>query len=118
MTHTTQTLIAISTATRKADGWYDRTASALARFNTEALRDAAIAGVAGLSTSERSKFAATVSSFELDGISTMRRERAIELLCSWCHAMRMREWSASFERSLAAARAEFPAAIESLGAAL
>lgn len=118
MMHTTSTLLAISTATLAADGWYDATVRGLARFATEALRDAAVEALAGMTTSERERFASSATSYEVTNSDRMRRERAIEILCSWAHVMRMRAFSERMERARVAARAEFPAAIEALGAAL
>lgn len=118
MQHTTQTLVNISNAVRTADGWYDATVRAVARFSTEALRDAAIAGVASMHTSERTRFASSVTSYEIGAIDRMSRERACELLCSWAHVVRMRDFAQQMDRARAAATAEFPSAYEALGAAL
>lgn len=115
MMHTTKTLLAIDTAIRTAGGDFYATRRATARFCTEALVDAAEQALSALTLDETRKFASTVTSrkpFRPD------RDWAIEALCSYMHAMRLREWGAAFERSCAAARAEFPAAYEALGAAL
>lgn len=115
MTNTnTTTLLAISTAVRTADGWYDATVRTCGRFCTEALVDTAELALAGLTSAEIAKFASSVS----DQWARKDRDWAIQTLCAWCHAMRLREWGAAFERSCAAARAELPAAIELLGACL
>jgi hypothetical protein len=113
MTNTTQTLVNISTAVRKGDGWERATTSLLGRFCTEALVDAAQAALSSLTTSERERFASSFS-----GWVTWTRDAAVRALCAWAHAMRLREWGAAFEASIAAAKAELPAALEALGAVL
>lgn len=114
MTHTTQTLIAIDTALRAANGDFRATERALARFCTEALVDCAEQALASLTQAETAKFAITVS----DRFARHDREWSISALCSYVHAERLRAWGEAFEASCAAARAEFPSAYEAIGAAL
>jgi hypothetical protein len=114
MMHTTNTALAIDSAIRTADGWHTATVRNCARFTTEALVDTAEQSLAGLTTAERTKFASTLcGQFERHD-----RDWAINALCAYTHAMRLREFGAQFERTLASAKADLPSALEALGAAL
>lgn len=114
MMHTTNTMLAIDSAVRTADGWYDATVRATARFCTESLVDSAEQALAGLTVDERAKFASSLCG----RFDRHDRTWALNALCAYCHAMRLREWSASFVAARTAAIAELPTALEALGASL
>lgn len=114
MTNTTQTLLAINTAIRTADGWHAATVRNCARFCTESLVDSAEQSLAGLTSDERAKFASSLCG----QFDRHDRDWAINALCAYTHAMRLREWGAQFTATRAAAQAELPFALEALGAAL
>lgn len=122
MKHTTMTIIAVSTAAREGDGDFYATRSATARFATEALVDVACDAIEGLSTRERAKFASSFGANEIARArwfhATMSRDRAVEALCAWTSAIKLREWSDAYEKSVTAAKAELPAALDALGGAL
>lgn len=108
MNTTQTTAAAIQTAARKGNGDFYATRSSTARFCTEALADAAADLI--IPTKYASESVPTWR--------TLTRDEALERLCGWANWQRNREWGVAFERSRAAAMAEFPAAIESLGAVL
>lgn len=104
----------IDTAARSTHGDYHAAVRSLARFCTESLAEAAHYAREGMTQAERSKF---VSSSEFS-YGCDRRDIAVRILCGWVSCVQLREWSVAFEASCAAARAEFPAAYEAIGAAL
>src|SRR5688572_25447771 len=87
MTHTMQTLIAIDTAATPANGDYYATASALGKFCTEALIDAAEQCEMGLPVSRRTRS----SAFE-----SWRRETAIMQIAGWISWRNLQTWRAEF----------------------
>ena len=108
MNTTTNTDANILAAARQGNGDFHATKRTTARFCTEALADCAAA------TPVPHKYSsATVPTYR-----RLTRDEALERLCGWASSERNREWGVAFERSCAAARAEFPTAIAELGAAL
>lgn len=88
-------------------GDYAATVRATARFCTEEL--AAVAGEVEV----RAKFAAAPPTYR-----PTTRQESVMRLCGWYHDQKIQAWAAAFEASCAAARADFPGALELLGAAL
>ncbi len=109
MTNNTATLLAISTAARMGNGDQRATERTTGRFCTEALVDAAISAVSGMTVAQRDRY---VSSHPTYG--TITRERAVATLCGWTSCQNVIEFGAT----LAAARRDFDGALELLGAAL
>lgn len=99
--HTTQTALTIDTAARSAHGDHAATVRALARFCTESLVDAAESALDGMTLAEREKFA-------WEGArpyARRSRDWAVNMLCSWVHVARMREFAQEMDRIIAARRA-------------
>ncbi len=108
MNSTNNTVANILSAARRADGDYLRSKSTLAKFCTEALADCAA----------QLEIPARYWSRSLPTWRSLTRDEALERLSAWANWQRQKEWGERFEASCAAARAEFPAALELLGAAL
>ncbi len=109
MSTTTNTTDAnILAAARLADGDYRATERRLARFCTEALVACA-------------KELVVPVKFASEPLPTWReptRDEAMWRICGWANFRRVDDWGVKYRAARAAAEAEFPAAIEALGAAL
>ena len=106
----TATLVSVSHAAYAGHGDFRATMRATGRFSTEALVAVAEEAIAGMTAAEKAKYGPTRGGF------ANARDNAVWTLCSWTHAVRMREWSDAYEKARAAAVAEFPSALEALGA--
>ena len=94
-------------ATRRANGDYRYTKSALAKWCTEALVEAA--------------YSVTVPTKFSEPLPTWRdatRAEALMFLCGWAHAQRLAEWLKEYDAARQAAILALPEALTELGAAL
>lgn len=94
-------------AALSANGDYRFTKSALAKWCTEALVDAAE------SVTVPTKFSEPLPTWR-----EATRDEAVMFLCGWTHSERLRKWSRAYQASRQAALSALPAALEALGAAL
>lgn len=104
----TDATAAILSAVRTAHGDFRATMRVTGRWCTEALADCAAA------LEIPSKFA----SDPVPTYRTLTRDEAVMRLAGWCSWRRVTEWGEQYRAARAAAEAEFPAALEALGAAL
>lgn len=94
-------------ATSNAHGDYRATKSALGKWCTAAIVEAAS------SVTVPQKFSAPLATWR-----DASREEATEFLCGWAHSERLRLWSLAYQASRDAAIAAMPEALAELGAAL
>lgn len=108
MNNTASTAATILATVRTAHGDFRATAGVTARWCTEELATTAAA----------LEIPAKFASDPVPTWRTLTRDEAVRRLAGWSSWRSVKEWGEQYDLARAAAVAEFPAALEALGAAL